>query len=126
MYYPGQLASSDPTQSAANPYASLMSSNDTASAEAQMAQAVAALGQQSQQYAGYGAQIPTGTSSYPSYPNSYGLGSQNPMSGMSTQAVPQTGQSGPSYSLTPPSTTATTTNSNGFNPWSMQGESNSV
>lgn len=60
-------------------------------------------------------------SSYPSYPNQYGLGSQNPASGQG-QAAP-----GTSYGAPPqPQLTqnAQDNTSRGFNPWSLIGESN--
>ncbi len=66
---------------------------------------------------------PTLNYQYPSYPNQFGLGSQNPNSGFGTP-TPQSGDSGTAFASTPITVNTPDTTSRGANPWSFIGESN--
>lgn len=103
-----------------NPYAAMLGSDSAAATSGinQANQQMNNMGMQSQAFGGA-----SQSSAYPSYPNSYGLGSQNPMSGYQpaapTQAAPMLGSTAPA-----PTTSTVDPSSRGFNPWSLQGESN--
>lgn len=69
---------------------------------------------------------PSSASSYPTYPNDAGVGSQAPFSGSTqTPTTPMAGSSSnPGYLAQSINVQVPDTSSRGFNPWSLTGESN--
>lgn len=62
-------------------------------------------------------QLQGNPSNYPAMPNGFGLGLQQP-------SIPQNYASSPGFMSQPLNTTMPDSGSRGFNPWSLQGESN--
>lgn len=112
-----------------NPYAASMNS-DSQAAQAGINSANMALMGMGAQSSAMGGQ--SASSLYPSYPNSYGLGSQNPMAAIPSFNTPQNTAGftapAPAAQVAPVSSSqsaaASDPSSRGFNPWSLQGESN--
>lgn len=107
----------DPTSGSQNPYAASIGTAESQAVGGANAYAAAAPGMQNNINTGTTAMntYNTQSSAYPSYPNVAGAGSQTAGSGVAGSNV-QPVVSGQSGGAQP------TTNSNGFNPWSLTGE----
>lgn len=101
-------------QYGSNPWEFMLNQDSQAATQntAQANQNIGALTEQMGNYGGNG-------SAYPAMQNSYGLGN----TGQQPQAIPGTA-SNPSYQTQPMNVTMPDSASRGFNPWSLQGESN--
>lgn len=106
-----------------NPYTAQATSDGNA-ANAQMQQVSSQMGGLQSQYSGMGGTSAPGA--YPTYQNSFGLGSGAPMGQAAPPAAATPGAaSNPSYMAEPLTTAQPDASSRGFNPWSLAGESNS-